>query len=248
MRNIRLCYSDYASFLETERQLFQKKLKSKVSSEEITKWRPEFLYNNFVNYFNCVRYEYAVGDMWVEGFLISAKKSKKSKKKSLKRSTIIYNRGGNGNYGRITFKSITDIQLPLAAKGFIVLSSQYREKDEFGGKDVFDVLELIEINKQIKNADPEKLGMYGWSRGGMMTYMAARNNSAIKTIVIGAGVVDMGKELKWRPEMERVYEYRIPNYKTQKKQEFEKRSVIDWADELPKNMPILLLHETQISG
>ena len=61
-------------------------------------------------------------------------------------------------------------------------------------------------------------------------------------IVVGAGVVDQEKELKWRPEMEQVYKYRIPHYATEKKKAFEKRSVINWVNELPRGMPILLLH------
>ena len=241
MRNIRSCFSgdtaDYAGFVEKERQSFQRLFKQEFSTEFISKFRPESQFNLFKKYYNCVQYEYLVGDLWVEGFLLSHKQNT-----LINNATIIYNRGGNGSYGALTIGSFMHKQAPLVRRGFVMLSSQYRENDEFGGKDLLDVLKLIEINKQIKNVNPEKLGMYGWSRGGMMTYMAARNNPAIKAIVVGAGVVDQEKELKWRPEMEQVYKYRIPHYVTEKKKALKKRSVINWLDELPRGMPILLLH------
>jgi dipeptidyl aminopeptidase/acylaminoacyl peptidase len=49
-------------------------------------------------------------------------------------------------------------------------------KYEFGGADVNDVLRLIDIAKSIPNADPKRIVMMGWSRGGQMTYQALKAN------------------------------------------------------------------------
>ncbi|MEW6992595.1 alpha/beta hydrolase family protein [Colwelliaceae bacterium 6441] len=52
------------------------------------------------------------------------------------------------------------------------------------------------------------------------------------------------KGLEYRPEMEKVYKHRIPEYKSNKIAELEKRSVLKWVNDLSPNVPILLLHGT----
>ncbi|PTT98714.1 hypothetical protein DBR45_31720, partial [Pseudomonas sp. HMWF031] len=78
---------------------------------------------------------------------------------------IIYNRGGNHKHN-VTRIAVVERLMPLAQQGYIVLASNYRGakfsqgKDEFGGADVNDVLRLIEIAKQLPNADPNKIALY----------------------------------------------------------------------------------------
>ena len=91
---------------------------------------------------------------------------------------IIYNRGGNRDFGALkVFYAVMTLG-KLASEGYVVIASDYRGgkmnegKDEFGGKDINDVLILPEALAEIEGADTTKIGMYGWSRGGMMTYLA----------------------------------------------------------------------------
>lgn len=55
----------------------------------------------------------------------------------------------------------------MANEGYIVICCNYRGcdksegNDEFGGKDVNDVLHLIEVVKELPKANAEKIGMYG---------------------------------------------------------------------------------------
>jgi dipeptidyl aminopeptidase/acylaminoacyl peptidase len=87
--------------------------------------------------------------------------------------------------------------------------------------------------------------MYGWSRGGMMTYIALTKTDNIKAAVVGGAVSDNFSTIKDRPEMETgVLSQLIPNYTGNKVIELEKRSAKKWADKFPKNVPILLLHGT----
>ncbi|GAA4902660.1 alpha/beta hydrolase family protein [Ferrimonas pelagia] len=166
---------------------------------------------------------------------------------------VIYNRGGNAEYGSLVFGQVLRNLIPIAKQGYIVLASNYRGglpgqdpeaygRDEFGGKDVDDVKALIEMIESIPEADPNRIALFGWSRGGMMNFLTARNNDKIKAVVTVAGDNDLNMGLSIRPEMERVYKARIPDYAVNKSESLKQRSVIEWADELPKEMPVLLLY------
>jgi len=164
---------------------------------------------------------------------------------------IVYNRGGNGSFGSMVFAEALWALAPYAQEGFLVLASQYRgftddepEKygfDEFGGKDVRDVEKLIELAARLPNADMDNLFLLGASRGAMMSYLVARNNDGIRAIASINGGADLEKELAYRPEMERVYKGRIPDYDRRKSQALAERSVIHWAQDISRDTPILLL-------
>ena len=63
--------------------------------------------------------------------------------------------------------------------------------EEFGGSDVNDVLNLIPALSQIEGADTSKIGMFGISRGGMMSYMTTRNNPQIKAVAVVGGMSNL---------------------------------------------------------
>ena len=110
------------------------------------------------------------------------------------------------------------------------------------GRGVRDVLALTQLLDEIPNADSTRLGMHGWSRGGMQTYIAAKSLPNIKAIAVGAGNSDEEMALKIRPKFEKMLIKRVPNFKDNRAEELKKRSVIKWTDKLPKKAPILLLH------
>ncbi len=174
-------------------------------------------------------------------------------KKEGKHPVIIFNRGGNRDfYALQLFKgkakySVTDNFSGLANEGYVVIGCNYRGggesegKDEVGGKDVNDVINLIAVVKEIPEADSSRIGMYGWSRGGMMTYQALTRTDQIKAaVVVGASsdntIID-------RPKLERkVNSKLIPDYRNNKEAELKSRSAIFWVDKFPVNVPILMLH------
>jgi dipeptidyl aminopeptidase/acylaminoacyl peptidase len=200
-------------------------------------------YDKYLKTLDCVTFEYMVGDAQVEGFLIRPKTDEKL-------PVIIFNRGGNGNYGTMFFARKMDLLFPIAEKGFAIIGSQYRGTfkpeskytDEFGGADILDVIALEEIAGEIKNVILDKFGMYGSSRGGMQTLMALSGMDKIGAIVVAAGNFDLEKDLTFRPEMEVVYQKRIPNYAENKTEELRKRSAIKWVEKFISKPPILLLH------
>lgn len=65
--------------------------------------------------------------------------------------------------------------------------------------------------------------MYGWSRGGMMTYIALTKMKEIKAVVVGGALSDCFSNIKDRPKMETdVFSELIPDYSDSKEIELEK--------------------------
>lgn len=159
---------------------------------------------------------------------------------------IIFNRGGNRDFARLTVATMIMYVSRLADAGFVIVGSNYRDQDEFGGADINDVLYLTETVKDLEKADPENIGMFGWSRGGMMTYLALQKSDQIRTAIIGNGPTDLFGLIADRPEMETdVIAECVPNYWENKDAELKKRSSIYWTEELDKNASLLILCGTR---
>lgn len=164
---------------------------------------------------------------------------------------IIFNRGGNRDFGALNDLRATLFLGPLAARGYVVVASQYRGnaggegQEEFGGADVRDVLNLIPLLDKLESADASRLGMYGWSRGGMMTYLALAQTDRVRAAVVGAGVADSFGSVADRPEMEtNVMAELVPDWANQREEALAARSAIRWPEKLHKETPILILHGT----
>lgn len=155
---------------------------------------------------------------------------------------VIFNRGGNRYFAQLTVATLIMYTSKLAEKGYVIIGSNYREKDEFGGAEINDVLNLTETVKEFEKADSNCIGMFGWSRGGMMTYLALQRSDKIKTAIVGNGPSNLFDIAKFRPKMEtNVFAECIPDYWNNKESELKKRSAIYWADELDKKSSLLIL-------
>lgn len=167
-------------------------------------------------------------------------------KKAGKYPVVIFNRGGNRDFSQLTPGTLIMATSKLAAEGYVILGSNYRQKDEFGGAEINDVLNLTETAKYVEKADTSRIGMFGWSRGGMMTYLALQKSTKIKTAIVGNGAADLFNTITYRPKMETgVFAECIPNYWENKEAELKKRSALYWADELNKTSSLLILCGTQ---
>jgi dipeptidyl aminopeptidase/acylaminoacyl peptidase len=202
-------------------------------------WKENFKYLDSIEIYGIT---YLSDGLKINGLMVKPKKKGKY-------PSIIYNRGGNRDFGALLIATGAITLGQIAKEGYVVIASQYRGnagsegQEEFGGKDVNDITILTEVLKEIKGADSEKIGMYGWSRGGMMTYIALTKTDKIKAAVVGGAVSDCFSSIEDRPEMgTNVMAELIPNYNTNKEIELERRSAIKWADKFPKDVPILMLH------
>lgn len=188
---------------------------------------------------NFYRITYQSDSLVVNGMLVEPKKPGKY-------PVVIFNRGGNRNFAPLTVGTLVFYTSALAAQGYVVVGSNYREQDEFGGAEINDVLNLTETIGDFENADTALIGMFGWSRGGMMTYLSLQKSTRIKTAIVGNGPVDMFGIIADRPEMEtKVLAECVPDYLKNKETELKKRSVVYWPDELDKNASLLILCGTR---
>lgn len=168
-------------------------------------------------------------------------------KKAGKYPCIIYNRGGNRDFGALDDDRVLRFLGETASWGYVVVGSQYRGnaggegKEEFGGNDVNDILNLIPLLAQVNKADASRIGMYGWSRGGMMTYLALTKTNQIKAAVVGSGLADAIYNIKKRPDIEPVFAELAPGYSLNRDSVLKSRSAAYWADKICITTPLLLL-------
>ena len=170
---------------------------------------------------------------------------------SKKYPCVIWNRGGIGNKGVIDSFTARGLFGQIASWGYIVFATQYRGndggegKDEFGGEDVNDVLNLIPLADEIEIADTEKWGIEGWSRGGMMTYLTLTKTDIFKCAIVSGGIANLRCSSDESPFMRRLYEVTMGKYKGEEFYEkCESRSIVKFADKLSKETPILIVHGT----
>lgn len=216
--------------------IYSQLIENKNGNEE---WKEEFKYLDSIDVFGIT---YISDGLNIKGLLAKPKKQGKY-------PCVIYNRGGNREVGALKIHHGAMTLGRIAKEGYVVIASQYRGnggsegREEFGGEDVNDVVILTKVLDEIECADTEKIAMYGWSRGGMMTYIALTKTDKIKAAVTGGAISDAYSTVIDRPEMEiEVMSELIPSYEQQKEKELAKRSAIKWVDKFPKNVPILILH------
>ena len=164
---------------------------------------------------------------------------------------VVFNRGGNRDFGAHTPQSFLGRARRITAWGYVLFASNYRGspgsegQDEFGGSDVNDVHNAIRVLDNLPFADRDRIGMWGHSRGGMMTYIALTRTERIRAAVIGAGSADMERWISLRPEMDsEVAAQIVPHWTTDRAQAIAARSAVRFVDRLPANVPILLVHGT----
>ena len=168
-----------------------------------------------------------------------------------KNPTILWNDGGSAKYFPFTSEQVPRKFGKLVENGFAVITCNYKDesngevKDEFGGEDVDHVVNLINILHSFPEIDTSAVGMYGWSRGGMMSYMTLIRTDMIKAVVVGGAISDLFLNGQNRPEMElNVFADLMPDYKVSRTAALNRRSAIKWVDRFPKDVPLLILHGT----
>ena len=179
----------------------------------------------------------------VRGFLLTPEKPGQY-------PSIIYNRGGSLEFGSLT-SSHASIGLGelarLAREGYVIAASQYRGngggegQEEYGGADINDVLNLIPVLAQVPAADTSRLGMFGWSRGGMTSFLTLKKTDQIKALAVGGPSTDITRSVVDRPELLEWWKAFVPGIHENQYEVLKVRSAVFWVDELPTNVPILML-------
>ena len=171
-------------------------------------------------------------------------------KKPGKYPCIIYNRGGNREYSKLTKQHFMGRMAEMASWGYCVVGSQYRGNDggegreDFAGRDLDDVLNLIPLLNGVDKADTSRIGMWGISRGGLMTYLALAKSCSIKAAVVVSGLVDLKMGLVNQPDMDSMFNNWLPEFRNNKEDFLKKRSALTIAEKICKTTPIFIIQGT----
>lgn len=161
---------------------------------------------------------------------------------------LIFNRGGNREFGLLRRQVICR----YATLGYATFGSQYRGngggtgREEFGGRDVNDVIRLIDIALSLPCVRPEGIYMVGHSRGGMMTYLACARDTRIRAAAICAGLADAfimyDRFHDGEYDMHQDCQELIGGTPQQMPEAYRARSAVCWADRILP--PLLILQGT----
>ena len=161
---------------------------------------------------------------------------------------IIWNRGGSKERGAIDRFTAVGMFGQLASWGFVVFASMYRAtfiremEDDFGGDEVNDILNLMDIAKHIPFADTTRWAMEGWSRGGMMTWLALRKRHDVKVAITLGGITDIAECCESVPRIQATLQHLIER---EGPEVLHTRSAIHFADRLPRDCKYLIIHGTK---
>jgi dipeptidyl aminopeptidase/acylaminoacyl peptidase len=203
-------------------------------------------------YYTKAQYDQAIGDTAIktekvtyisDGLKVIAYLARPKVTTSKKLPVIVFNRG---SYIR---NDIAYVHAALFEKlvdsGFVVIAPALRQseggegKDEMGGNDLDDIMNLAPLLNSLSYADTSNMFMYGESRGGMMTLQAVRDRFPLRAAATVGAFTDLGMFEKDNPGMESVSLQIWPDYKENQVNIFKRRSAVDWADKL--NTPLLIM-------
>ena len=159
---------------------------------------------------------------------------------------ILFNRGGYGEEFKLRPNTWFGFYNYLKA-GYAVLGTQYRGndggegRDELGGADVRDVLNLVPLARELGFPADTRLYALGFSRGGLMTLQAMRQGLPIRAAAVMGAPTDLRRNLD-APRARAVVAARIPGFEQDPEGALRERSPILHVESLKQ--PLLILHGT----
>ena len=127
-----------------------------------------------------------------------------------------------------------------------MLASQYRGNDggegreAFGGDDIHDVMNLIVLAESLPYADTQRIGMLGYSRSGMMTFLAAKLGAPLKAAAVIGAPTDLIQTYRDREDIRPALRTLIGGPPSQLRDAYVQRSAAFWPGKL--QVPLLILH------
>ena len=162
---------------------------------------------------------------------------------------ILFAHGGVAKWGKITFFEILEFHR-LAEQGYIVVASTFRGeggsegKPNLGAGDRADLLNMMKMVQELPEADAEKVGLWGFSRGGGLGYRVLAATDAIDAaFFVGARADHLNS--KRRAEFDEfVYPDVVESYAADKDAALTSLSPLFWPEKLSTKTPVYLLHGT----
>jgi dienelactone hydrolase len=95
------------------------------------------------------------------------------------------------------------------ARGYVVIAPEYRgsvgygqafyDAIDYGGLEVDDVVTAVSVLKTMPEVDPARIGIIGWSHGGMITMLSIeRNPTTFKAAAAMVPVTNLFQRLAWK--------------------------------------------------
>lgn len=134
----------------------------------------------------------------------------------------------------------------LAEAGFLVIAPMYRGsggaagRDELGGADLDDLLNVTKLIAQLPNADPDQVFMYGESRGAMMTYQAIREKFPMRAAAVYGGFTNLAELAAPGGKFASAAAMIWPGYAEHSAEIIRRRSALQWPDQF--TTPVLIMH------
>ncbi|PWK16490.1 alpha/beta hydrolase family protein [Tumebacillus permanentifrigoris] len=154
---------------------------------------------------------------------------------------LIYNRGGFRSFSKIKEETLARLA-SYAARGYVVLASQYRGndggegQDEYGGADLKDLFALAWLAESLPQADASRMVMFGHSRGGMMTYLCIRHGLPLRAAATTSAPSDLFRR-PLPPAIAHLY-HDLFGDPEQNPTDYRERSALCWPEQL--RVPLLL--------
>jgi dipeptidyl aminopeptidase/acylaminoacyl peptidase len=178
-----------------------------------------------------------------DGLAVIAYFYRPKKSDEMKRPVIVFNRGSYVR-GDIAPELLTMFHR-LAEAGFAVVAPMYRGsdggegRDEMGGADLNDLLNIIPVLSQLGSLDTRNVFLYGESRGGMMVFQAVRDGFPARAAATIGAFTDLG-EITSSGEGAATAKQIFPDFEQRRDEIISRRSAIRWPERL--SIPLLLMH------
>jgi len=165
--------------------------------------------------------------------------------KSARAPVIVFNRGSfvrpQGFAGEMLVMANR-----YAQAGFIVVAPQYRGsngwagKDELGGADLHDLMNIVPELKKIPGADASRIYLSGESRGGAMVYMALRDGFPARAAAVWGAFTDLESLVAPGANLEKMGRVVWPDLDKNYDEIVRTRSALRWAEKI--EAPVLIMH------
>jgi dienelactone hydrolase len=188
-----------------------------------------------------LKIKYLSDGLKIVGFIYKPKQTE-----GKKLPVLVFNRGGlsDETIGPENYNYLYEMHR-YASEGFLVLASQYRGaggsegKDEVAGADTNDVMNLIPLAKSLGYADMDRIFMWGYSRGAMMTLQAIRLGAPLRAAAIVGAPTNLVPNLD-DPGFVQFARGIYPDFDARKEEHVRNRSAILWVDKI--NIPLLIMN------
>ena len=142
----------------------------------------------------------------------------------------------------------------FAARGFLVLAPNFRgsagykqefvdaDRNDWGGKDYIDIMRGVDHVIAQGLADPERLGIEGWSYGGFMTSWIIGQTDRFKAAVAGAAVTNL-HSFYGTTDIQRFIEWEFEGFPWDNVEKIRTHSPVTFAPRA--KTPTLILHGEQ---